>query len=166
MKRSKQPNHDYFGVSELSVPRFGAGEVAEVLGIENWRLQKFLSGKSYRLSAQTHIGTSGQGSRRLFCVEDIYRIGIANFLVRDGFAPKFVSEVLQQIEDRDLLDFDEKGRTKHLVIAFRRGTSGPVVQFGAAAQREDDERYYEFDTSLVIDEVDRRVKEVTKKRRS
>lgn len=165
MKKSRDIAHDYFGVSELPVPRCGAGEVAKILGIESWRLQKFLSGKSYQLSAEEHIGTCGQGSRRLFSVEDIYRIGVANFLVKDGFAPKFVSSVLQQIEDRDLLDFDEKGRKKPPVIVLRRGTNGPMVQFGAA-QREDDERYYVFDTSRVIEEVDRRVSELTRQRRS
>jgi len=94
--------------------------------METWRLQKFLTGTRYHLSSSGgQIGKRRQGSRRVFRIEDVYRIGIAGFLVRDGFAPNCVSSVLQWIEDQDLIEFDEKGRTAPPTICFVRGKDGP-----------------------------------------
>src|SRR5580693_2468820 len=102
---------DVLTAPELRVHIFGAGDVEQILEMESWRLQKFLSGKVYDLTpSEGQIGKGRQGSRRVFRIQDVYRIGIAGFLVRDGFAPNCVSSVLQWIEDQDLLSFDEKGR--------------------------------------------------------
>src|SRR6267378_2760181 len=79
---------------------FGTGEVAEVLGIPIWRLQKFLDSPQYQLSAEGKL-VEGLGSRRIFKMEDIYRIAIAKHLVQDGFAAKFVGLLLQQVDDSD-----------------------------------------------------------------
>jgi DNA-binding transcriptional MerR regulator len=156
---------DFFNTPPLQVPRFGAGEVAEILGIESWRLQKYLSGKTYQLSSEGHIGKGGQGSRRLFSVEDICRIGIADFLTKDGFSHKWVSSVLQQIEDQDLLSLGPEGQSNPPVVAFRRDGRKRILQFGSA-KHEGGERYYELNTTRIIADVDRRIRELIKEQRS
>lgn len=110
-----------------TVPRFGTGEVAQILGMKMWRLQKFLASPRFQLSASRQMGT-GHGSRRLFSKEDVYRIGIAAHLTNDGFSPKLVSDVLQTVEDRDLIDFDENGVRIFWGIALRRDQSGPKIE--------------------------------------
>jgi hypothetical protein len=117
---------DVLTTPEVQVHIFGAGDVEQILEMESWRLQKFLSGKRYQLTPSGgQIGRGRQGSRRVFRVQDVYRLGIAGFLVRDGFAPNCVSSVLQWIEDEDLINFGEKGRTNLPTIGFVRGTDGP-----------------------------------------
>jgi hypothetical protein len=132
---------------------FRAGDVGRILGIEKWRLEKFLTGKQYRLSASGHLG-HGQGSWRLFSHQDIYRLGIANWMVRDGFSAKFVSFVLQEIEDEELLDFDEDGRNTAPNIGVFRSDTGPRVGFLGSAEKEGP--YYVLKLWELIREIDRR----------
>jgi hypothetical protein len=122
----KRPRLDVLTTPEIPVHLFGAGDVEQILEMERWRLQKFLTGTRYQLAPSGgQIGKGRQGSRRVFRIEDVYRIGIAGFLVRDGFAPNCVSSVLQWIEDKDLLSFDQHGRTVPPVVGFVRGNDEP-----------------------------------------
>jgi hypothetical protein len=124
MKKGLKP--EALTTPELPVHNFGAGDVEKILEMESWRLQKFLSGKRYQLTPSGgQIGKGTGSSRRVFRIEDVYRIGVAGFLVRDGFAPNCVSSLLQWIENQDLIGFDEKGRTTPPTIAFMRGEDGP-----------------------------------------
>ena len=78
--------------------RFGTGEAARFLGIRIWRLQKFLDSPKYNLSPEGQLG-EGHGSRRLFSVEDLYRMAIASAMVEDGFTAKVIGSVVRQIEE-------------------------------------------------------------------
>ena len=113
----------------FEVPAFGTGEVAHILEMPIWRLQKFLDVKSYPLSPAAQIG-----GRRAFSTADVCRIANANRLLRDGFAPKLVVTALQYIEDEDLLAvLDEKGdELARGGIYFKRGKEGPEMHFFAA----------------------------------
>jgi len=123
----KHAKTDVLSTPELSLRTFGFGDVLRIVGIEKWRLQNFLNGRRFHLSATGGQLGKGQGSRRMFRLEDLYRIGIADFLVRDGFAPNCVSSVLQWIEDQDLISFDEKGRADPPTIGFVREKDGPKL---------------------------------------
>ena len=144
------------------LPSFGTGEAAEILGIPVWRLQKFLDSPQYQISPYRRLGR-GRGSRRMFSNEDVYRIGIASFLVRDGFAPKFVSIVLQAIEKHDLFgDVDERGHVPPPEgIAFVRGREHPRLEWIRSGGLPDRQRggavYYVLDLEKIIDEIDRRL---------
>src|SRR6266851_1215671 len=102
-KQRKEAAADVFQTPMLETRIFRASDVTRILEIEKWRLEKFLTGKQYRLSPSGTIG-EGRGSWRLFNHQDLYRLASANHMVEDGFTARFVSTVLQEIEDNDLLD--------------------------------------------------------------
>src|SRR5258708_25286091 len=109
MKKKVGKHVDWLDTPAARMPTYGTGEVASFVGAEIWRIQKYLDSPKYRISPTGRLG-SGKGSRRVFTLEDIYRLGVAEHLVRNGFSYKFVSEAVQQLEDEDLLGhFDSEG---------------------------------------------------------
>ena len=151
---------DFFQSPELPVHIFRAGDVGRILEIEKWRLEKFLTGKQYRLSASGQLG-KGQGSWRLFSDQDLYRLGVANWMVKDGFSAKFVSLVLQEIEDYELLDRDEHGSAAPDIGIFR-GDKGPRVAFLSGAEKK--EPYYVLRLRDLITAIDKRIREEREER--
>lgn len=152
-KKTRQASDEFFQTPELPTHIFRAGDVGRILGIEKWRLEKFLTGKQFRLSASGQLG-KGQGSWRLFSHQDIYRLGIANRMVNDGFTAKFVSVVLQEVEDSELLDFDEHGRSTAPNLGLFRSNKGPYVAFVSA---EKSEPYYVLKLWELIRDIDKRI---------
>jgi hypothetical protein len=158
-RRSKNTSEDVFRTAELPSHFYRAGDLIRVLGIEKWRLQKFLSGKRYPLSSSGQIG-KGPSSWRLFSLEDMYRIGIAYFLTRDGFTPKHISEALQFIEGSDLIDFGPEGRKRPPLIGFVRGPKEAKTVYiprTRAISAGSDAPYYVLDLERIISEIDRRI---------
>jgi hypothetical protein len=155
----------------LEVPRFTTGEVAEIVQVPIWRLQKFLDSPRYQLSPAGQLGKrGGKGSRRLFSLEDVYRIGVAARIVGDGFSPKFVARALEFIDDRDLIDVDEEGKVISVGILFRRGGKGrPQLDlFPSGNPPKLDPKgpvYYVLDLGVVIASLDPRIAKVVNKRR-
>ncbi len=151
----------------FEVPAFGTGEVAHILEMPIWRLQKFLDVKSYPLSPAAQIG-----GRRAFSTADVCRIANANRLLRDGFAPKLVVTALQYIEDEDLLAvLDEKGdELARGGIYFKRGKEGPEMHFfepGKAPKiTVDGPEYYLLDLDRLLGEVEQRIKALLEERGS
>ena len=154
-KATRQSSDDFFRMPELPTHIFRAGDVGRILGIEKWRLEKFLTGKQFQLSASGQLG-KGQGSWRLFSHQDIYRLGIANRIVNDGFTAKFVSLVLQEIDDEELLDMDENGRSSAPDVGVFRSDKGPYVTFVSAEKKEP---YYVLKLWELIRDIDKRIYE-------
>ena len=153
---------DPLWTTPLKVPRFSTGEVADILGVEKWRLHKFLDSPRYQLSPTGQLGR-GRGSRRTYSRIDVYRIGIAARLVSDGFAAKFVGKALRFIENEDLISLDERGEVSHTGILFKRGTEEPIDFFPSGKPPEikvGSPVYYALDLADVIRETDRRIAEV------
>lgn len=75
---------------------YGTKQVAEVLGIPDWRVKNFTEGEAYRLPKPQLVGT-GRGSRRLYTITDICRIAIANQLVECGFSPESIGDAMEEI---------------------------------------------------------------------
>jgi hypothetical protein len=149
------------------LPTFGTGRVAEILDIPMWRLQKFLDGKQYRLSPEDSLG-AGRGSRRVFTVEDIYRLAIASRLVQDGFAASFIGEMLVQLDDRDFGDrIDSDGKDRPLTgLAFRRAPKGPELvllfkSLGEIRFSGDAALYYVLDLVLLANDVNLRLSKMS-----
>jgi hypothetical protein len=160
MKR-KHPNHSFFVTDGPSMPAFGTGEAAEILGIPIWRLQKFVDSRQYNLSPEGKLG-SGRGSRRVFAQEDLHRIALANWLVRDGFAPQFVGSVVQQLDDKEVgVYLDHEGEETAIGVAFYRGEDGPIVRTyavrNASAFGGKNSPFYRLDLDDVFAEVDRAI---------
>lgn len=169
MKNKKKSFGTLFPPSPApEIPAFGTGEVAEILGVPIWRLQKFLDSPMYQLSPEESLG-KGRGSRRVFSREDIYRIAIAKHLVQDGFAAKFVGLLLQQIDDSDFYEsHDQDGRevTPPGWLGLIRGTSRPVLKLFYSKRPpnlgEKDSPYYVLNLDEAIGEVDKRIAKMKK----
>lgn len=78
---------------------FSSSQVASILGIKLWKLNRLLS--HYMLKSSGSLG-QGRGSRRIFNEEDVRQIAIVMFLNRDGFTPKLVNK-MQQTSVEDLV---------------------------------------------------------------
>ena len=159
---------DILETAPVKVPRFSTGQVAKILDLPIWRLQKFLDSPRYDLSPSGQLG-KGRGSRRTYSTEDVYRIGIAAFLIRDGFAPKFVGSVLQFIEDRDLIDVDEDGIVSPIGIVFKRGKTRPKLGFFPSGKppkmKVGGSAYYALDLGDVTHGIDRQIDTLIGKKR-
>ena len=115
---SKKTKHidDILRTPSVKLPTYGTGDVARILGTEIWRVQKYLDSPKYRITPTTSGLGTGRGSRRVFTDVDVYRLGIAEHLVRNGFSYKFVSAALQQLDDNELLGpFDDEGEERDIV---------------------------------------------------
>jgi hypothetical protein len=156
--KPKHPNESFFLTEAPALPAFGTGQAAEILGIPIWRLQKFLDSKQYNLSPEGKLG-HGRGSRRVFSTEDLHRIALATWLVRDGFAPQFVGAVVQQIEDSDLdVYIVDEGEEIFLSLVFQRGKDGPIVRIYTPKRAATvNDAYYRLDLDIVFAEVDARI---------
>src|SRR2546430_3786897 len=118
-------------VPKVALEGFPAGEVARILDVPMWRLQKFIDSPQYKFSPEGKLGT-GQGSRRVFTREDIYRVALAARLVEDGFAAKFVGSILEEFEDYPFYgSHDRKGRVLSPPgsLGLLRGAGGPKLKF-------------------------------------
>jgi hypothetical protein len=158
------------GVSVPEVLSFGTGEVAEILNVPIWRLQKFLDSPSYRLAPGGRLG-HGRGSRRTFSTEDVYRIAIAARMVGDGFAAPFVGSILEQFEDYDFHPgHDSEGNevsARFGLFGLGRNAEGkPELKFYDRPQTlgQKDYPYYVLDAGELIAEVDKRIAERLRRR--
>jgi hypothetical protein len=169
MKRKSNSFEKLFeGVPNITPERFPAGEVAEILGVPMWRLQKFIDSPQYKFSPQGKLGT-GQGSRRVFTREDIYRVGIAARLVADGFAAKFVGSILEQFEDYDFNESRDREGTvlpSPSLLGLVRGASGPKLKFFGNERPpklgEKDSPYYVLNIDEITGEIAKRIERMKK----
>lgn len=157
---------DVLGGDSYQVARFSTGEAAEVLKMPIWRLQKFLDLDFYPLSATTPLGR-GKGKRRMFSTEDLYRVAIADFLLKDGFTPKLVAAVLGEIEDKEFINYDEEGEATLGVYMTR----DPITRKRLVELLHPDRStlpkgvYYSLDFGIPMGEVDRGIREALEKRK-
>jgi hypothetical protein len=86
---------------EPKPPLYGTKQVAEILGIPEWRVKNFSEGDAYGLPPSQSVG-SGRGSRRLYDANSVYRLAIANELVNCGFAPESVGRAIREIAESKL----------------------------------------------------------------
>jgi len=161
-KRRPEPSDDIFATPLVDTYIFRASDVTQYTGVPKWRLEKFLTGKQYRLSPSGHVG-EGKGSWRLFSHEDLYRLAGAYRMVEDGFTAKTVSKVLEDIDDRDLLDTNNE-RFENTVtdVGLVRSKDGPRVVFAGSFARE--RPYYILPLRQLVREVDRRIAESRKEK--
>jgi DNA-binding transcriptional MerR regulator len=164
-KKAKTQAEDVLQTPSVAFQTFGTGEVARILGVDIRRIQGYVDSFKYHISPTGKLGT-GRGSRRLFYVEDVYRLGIAEHLVQNGFSYKFVSEALQQLEDEDLLGpFSDEGEELDRVCVLAGGEKNLKV-CGIERDRTIREitkavrspSFYVLDLNAVIMEIQKRMR--------
>lgn len=162
-RKTRSKSADVLDISPVSLPTFGTGEVARILGTEIWRVQKYLDSPKYRISPAGKLG-SGRGSRRVFTDTDVYRLGIAEHLVRNGFSYKFISKALQQLEDDDILGpFGHEGLKLDIVYVLAGGEKNLAVRgigrdktIREVANAVRSPSFYVLDLNAVIAEIQKR----------
>jgi hypothetical protein len=161
----KRTDPFFAGIPEVRVPHFGSGEVSGILKVEFWRLSRFLS--RYELKSSGKLG-QGRGSRRWYTTLDVYRIATAMYLIRDGFAPKLVAQIMQRLEDEHFYGGpNESGEFSGFGIFLRRRGAGPEVGTFRANKppemKADGEIYYALNLSTITRSVDRRIASLEQK---
>lgn len=159
---------DLLGIPEAQLTQFGTGDVAKILGVPMWRLQKFLS-PQYQLGSSGQLGGRGHGSRRVFTLDDVYRIAIAGRLNGDGFAPKFIGKIVAELKQHKLIDWDEKGEEVVFGITLSRGSKDDVelgfFRSGKPPEMKVGGRvYYALDCFGIIDQVNARISKIRAKK--
>jgi hypothetical protein len=156
------------GIPNIALETFPAGEVAEILRVPMWRLQKFIDSPQYKFTPEGRLG-KGQGSRRVFTREDIYRVAIAARLAADGFAAKFVGSILEELVDYDFYEsYDREGRevTSRGLLGLLRSAGGPKLKFFDSQcppkPGEKDSPYYVLNIDEITGEIDQRIKRMKK----
>jgi DNA-binding transcriptional MerR regulator len=166
MKKRIPKPQDPLDIGGVDLETYGTGEVAAILGVEVWRVQKYLDSPKYRLSPAGQLGT-GRGSRRVFTTEDIYRLGIAEHLVRGGFSYKFVAQFLQQVDDDDLLGgIGKEGEELDRVCVVAAGDKGEVSvrtvdrakTVGELTKSVKGPSFYLLDLTKVVAEIQKRMR--------
>ncbi len=71
-------------------------DVAEILGMPDWRVIKFVQGKEYGIKPAFATG-KGSGSRRLYDVENVCELAVALRLLETGLRSKVIGKVIRQL---------------------------------------------------------------------
>lgn len=166
-RKSNSFEKQFKGVPNIAPEGFPAGEVAEILGVPMWRLQKYIDSPQYKFSPEGKLG-KGQGSRRVFTREDIYLLALVGRLVGDGFAAKFVGSILEEkFEDYDFYgSHDREGKEVRSpgFLGLLRGAGGPKAKFfdKPPTLGEQDSPYYVLNIYEVTGEIDKRIARMKK----
>jgi DNA-binding transcriptional MerR regulator len=75
---------------------------AEILGLEPWRVTKFVQSKEYGIKPSL-AQAKGSGSRRLYSAEDICQIGLALRLLETALRSKAIGKVIRQAQAKGKL---------------------------------------------------------------
>jgi DNA-binding transcriptional MerR regulator len=93
------------GRRKLAKKLYTTTEVAQILGVDTWRIKNFTEGGAYGLPPSMQAGR-GRGSRRLYDWRDIRRILIAQHLVWCGFTPESIGRAIEEIPRSKLVGRD------------------------------------------------------------
>lgn len=116
---------------------FSTRQVAEMLGIEMWRVKNFSEGEAFRLPPTMLVG-KGRGSRRLYDRRDVYRILIAHEMTMLGFTPQAVGAAIREIAESRLVPNEgadsltlvmERGGKWHVAPGGRRRDAAIMIPF-------------------------------------
>src|SRR5690348_14530762 len=92
---------------------------AEILGLEPWRVTKFVQSKEYGIKPSL-AQAKGSGSRRLYSAEDICQIGLALRLLETGLRSKAIGKIIRQVQAKGKLSrrllLPDRGRDLYLAI--------------------------------------------------
>jgi DNA-binding transcriptional MerR regulator len=153
-------------MASVEIPILTSVEVTEILNINPPRLERFQD--NYPALRAGRPG-KGRGSRRLFSPDDVLRIAIAKWLLDDGFQPTFVGEIMTELQDRRLSDFDERGDRRDLILMLERDESSGKRTFELASSKTGEvptgrTHYYSLNLSPLSSDVCQRIRMALERR--
>jgi len=74
-------------------------EMVKVVGISETKAKNWIVGRPFKIEASVHTAT-GQGSRNLYSLDDVYLMAVANELSRSGMAAKAIGDLVGTIKTR------------------------------------------------------------------
>jgi DNA-binding transcriptional MerR regulator len=77
---------------------FLTGEVAELVGIPEWRVVKIATGEEYGIKPRR--SAKGSGSRRVYDIENVCEIALAVRLLETGLRPKVIGDVIAKLRGK------------------------------------------------------------------
>jgi hypothetical protein len=78
---------------------FELGEIAKILGMSLTKAKNWTIGRPLKLEASIRTAT-GQGSRNLFSLEDVYLMGVANELSHSGMAAMAIKKLVEALQGK------------------------------------------------------------------
>lgn len=76
---------------------FEYSEMIRVLGMSPAKAKNWTVGRPFKIEASIHAA-SGQGSRNLYSLEDVYLMGIANELSKAGMAANAIGKLVEAVK--------------------------------------------------------------------
>lgn len=76
---------------------FEYSEMMRVLGMSSAKAKNWTVGRPFKIEASVHAA-SGQGSRNLYSLEDVYLMGIANELSKAGMAANAIGKLIEAVK--------------------------------------------------------------------
>ncbi len=103
---------------------FELSEVADAVGMDTEKAKNWTVGRPLRIEPSIRAGR-GKGSRNLYSIEDVYRMGLAYELSRAGVSPGTIRQVLQKLSGKFLAG-------EHWIRCWRSNSEKPdlSVQLG------------------------------------
>src|SRR5580693_3679788 len=81
------------------MPPFEFREMSRILGMSPSRAKNWTVGRPFKLEPSIRTA-SGQGSRNLYSLEDVYLMGVANELSHAGMAAAWIGELVSALKER------------------------------------------------------------------
>jgi hypothetical protein len=86
-------------VQRHPVPTFEFREMIDVLGMSPTKAKNWTVGRPFKLEPSIRTA-SGQGSRNLYSLEDVYLMGVANELSHAGMAAGAIGELVAALKEK------------------------------------------------------------------
>ena len=169
-KRLSHTHQNPLETAEARVPLFGAQEVAAILKIKPWKLQKLLESPTLKLPEPRKLGTAIR-STRVFTDADVLRIALAVELAADGLSAKGIgSTVLPEFEDNEqILGLGVRGGEMQSVqygVGIMRSGARRTAEVFAWDRRENfvtkNKPYYVRNVTELIEKYSERIKAAKK----
>lgn len=110
--------------------------IAQILGIEPWRVIKFAQSKEYGITPT--MTPSGSGSRRLYDLDNLCELALALRLLETGLRSKVIGKVIRQLREKGELStnlrLDQKQLGNLYLIISRKPELGAPLD-GKREQR-------------------------------
>jgi hypothetical protein len=142
-------------LSDQTAPTFEFREMIQVLGMSATRAKNWTVGRPFKIEPSVRTA-SGQGSRNLYSLEDVYLMGVADELSKAGMAGNAVGKLVTALKTkfpRGLGDVETLHITRAANLAYRIETREDRVPADAVVR-------FTVDVRGLRDRIDREVEKL------